>query len=195
MTDRWWDFLCNWITLTGHAWTKVQGPQKWLLSSVLKWLKLLVWVVAVCIILALSKFSLANWFGILWKKHKKRQYYDSEGWPHPSKNDWEWCGRDWIGACGAWWIFEQGQVGQKGATCGSSKECVTDSQTDRPTNWRTQPVKEVLCHPEKGNGLTDPHIEMRERIQNDWEWCGRDWIGAWGLVLGAGAREFISLSF
>ena len=85
MTDRWWDFLCNWITLTGHAWTKVQGPQKWLLSSVLKWLKLLVWVVAVCIILALSKFSLANWFGILWKKHKKRQYYDSEGCPHPLK--------------------------------------------------------------------------------------------------------------
>ena len=28
---------------------------------------------------------MANWFGILWKKCKKRQYYDSEGWPHPLK--------------------------------------------------------------------------------------------------------------
>ena len=39
---------------------------------------------------------------------------------------------------------EQGQVGQKGATCGSSNECVTQ-QTKQPTNRRTQPLIEVYC--------------------------------------------------
>ena len=29
---------------------------------------------------------------------------------------------------------KQGQVGQCGATCGSSNECVTNKQTDRPTD-------------------------------------------------------------
>ena len=35
---------------------------------------------------------------------------------------------------------KQGQVGQEGAPCGSSNECVTD----QPTNQRTQPLKDVL---------------------------------------------------
>ena len=40
---------------------------------------------------------------------------------------------------------KQGQVGQRGAPCGSSNECVTDRPTDQPTDQRTQPVIEVLC--------------------------------------------------
>ena len=38
-------------------------------------------------------------------------------------------------------IWKQGQVGQQGATCGSSNECFTN----RPTDQRTQPVTEMLC--------------------------------------------------
>ena len=32
---------------------------------------------------------------------------------------------------------KQGQVGQKGVTCGSSNECITNRRTDRPTNRPT----------------------------------------------------------
>ena len=55
-------------------------------AGVLKWLKLLVWVVVVCILLALSKFSLVPWetdLAFYGKKSKKRQYYDSKCCHHP----------------------------------------------------------------------------------------------------------------
>ena len=42
---------------------------------------------------------------------------------------------------------KQNQVGQLGATCESSKEWITDRQTDRPTDGHSQ--IEVLCRTKK----------------------------------------------
>ena len=45
---------------------------------------------------------------------------------------------EWVVEYARYRYCEHGQVGQRGATCGSSNECVTDRPTDRQTDGHSQ---------------------------------------------------------